>query len=140
MRSHAAPLSAKKADQLVLVASLLAAVSAIAVYPSALGRPQPWLTGTHLAWWLIVLPFAVCDGIELRFQLGRSNVFATLLKLAISRFRPVNDCTKWRKSSQGGGPTYCLLGIDCYDLRHPFAEYFSYTALLPAVKASNIQH
>lgn len=68
-------------DRRAVVTSILTLGVAIALYPLAIGGRGALMPNLALPWWVMVLPFALCDGIELRFRIKRSVVFATLVEI-----------------------------------------------------------
>ncbi|MFN8051595.1 MAG: EAL domain-containing protein [Acidimicrobiales bacterium] len=70
-----------RADRLTTAASMAMVVAAALLLPVAVGGRSPVLVGFAIPWWAMVLPFALSDGLELRFRIKQTTVFATLVEI-----------------------------------------------------------
>ena len=69
------------ADRRIWAATLVLGIIVALAFPFAAGSGGAIENGLHVPWWLMFVPFVLCDGLELRFRVGGSVVFATLIEL-----------------------------------------------------------
>ena len=58
----------------------MSAIAAV-LFVSVVGVRGPLVAGAALPWWSMIVPFAICDAVELRFRLQKSVVFVAIVEI-----------------------------------------------------------